>query len=96
MDWLVLALFIACLIGCVLQGISVVWALAAGYVIFFAYGLYCHLTAGELLRVSWRGLRTVRTILVVMVLIGMLTTAWRAGGTLPMIVALAGLDNTIG
>lgn len=90
MDWLVLALFIACLIGCVLQGISVVWALAAGYVIFFAYGLYCHLTAGELLRVSWRGLRTVRTILVVMVLIGMLTTAWRAGGTLPMIVALAG------
>ena len=63
-DWLVLALFIVCLIGCVLQGISVVWALAAGYVIFFCLRLvlppYCRgtfacLVAGPAHRADYFG-----------------------------------------
>ena len=88
--WLVLGLFVVSLIFCVIFHFSVVWALAAGYIFFFSYGLWRHIPAGELWQNSLRGLKTVSTILMVMVLIGMLTTVWRAGGTISMIVSLAG------
>lgn len=90
MEWIVLGLFLAGLVGCILSGASVIWALAAGYILFFIYGLQQKISAAELLRLSGKGLLAVRTILTVMVLIGMLTTTWRASGTIPMIVALAG------
>lgn len=90
MEWLVLGLFLLGLVSCIVSGASVVWALAAGYVLFFAYGVYQGIAARELLQLSGKGLMTVRKILTVMVLIGMLTTVWRSGGTIPMIVALAG------
>lgn len=90
MEWLVLVLFVLGLVLCVIFHFSVVWALAAGYFFFFSYGLWRRIPAGELWRSSMQGLKTVRTILMVMVLIGMLTTVWRAGGTIPMIVSLAG------
>ena len=90
MEWLVLGLFVLGLVLCVIFHFSVVWALAAGYFFFFSYGLWRRIPAGELWQSSVRGLKTVRTILMVMVLIGMLTTVWRAGGTISMIVSLAG------
>ena len=77
MEWLVLGLFVLGLVLCVIFHFSVVWALAAGYFFFFSYGLWRRIPAGELWQSSVRGLKTVRTILMVMVLIGMLTTVWR-------------------
>lgn len=89
MEWLVLGLFLAGLLTCIFCHVSVIWALLAGYGLFFGYGLYKKLTVRQLLMLSWNSLKTVDKILEVMVLIGLLTTAWRAGGTIATIVALS-------
>lgn len=40
LEGIVLLAFIAALAGCVFTGASVLWALAGGYLIFCAYGLF--------------------------------------------------------
>ena len=81
-----LLIFALMLVGCVATGVSVVFALMGGLVCFCAYTLYRRYTVGELFRMLWKGLKDSRTILVVFVLIGFLTAAWRAAGTIPCIV----------
>ena len=39
LEGIVLLAFIAALAGCVFTGVSVLWALAGGYLIFCVYGL---------------------------------------------------------
>lgn len=79
-------LFVATLIACIAIGIPVVWALAAGYVIFFVYGLIKGLTVKKLLVLSGSGIMTSKNILIIFALIGMLTATWRISGTIPSIV----------
>ena len=83
-----LLIFALMLVGCVATGVSVVFALMGGLVCFCAYTLYRRYTVGELFRMLWKGLKDSRTILVVFVLIGFLTAAWRAAGTIPCICLL--------
>ncbi len=82
----VLGGFIAALAVCVVSGVSVVWALAAGYVIFFSYAVLRGYRPGEVFRMSLRGVKTVRNILMIFGLIGLITALWRAAGTIPVIV----------
>lgn len=86
MESLVLILFAAVLTGCVALQLPLLLALGAGYVIFFGYGLLRGHSAGALLSMSLSGIKTVKNILILFLLIGMLTALWRVGGTIPAIV----------
>lgn len=90
MNFLVLGLFAAGLITCLLLQISILYALIFGYILFFVYGLYCHLSVSELLRLSWQGIKTIRMVLVVFCLIGLITVTWRISGTIPYLIHAAG------
>ncbi len=83
--WLSLA-FCAALLLCVVLGRSVLWALAAGLLLFFCYGLRRTRSVRAVLRMSWEGVKRVRSILLTFFFIGALTAAWRAAGTVPYIV----------
>lgn len=89
MELAVLGIFAALLLVCVALGQSVLWALGAGFVLFFGYGLRRGFGAKELLNAALSGIKTVKNILISFVLIGMLTALWRAAGTIPVIVSWA-------
>ncbi len=89
MEIFTILLFSAALIGCVAAQISVLYALVAGYLIFCAYALFKKHTAAQILKMSLAGIRTIRNILIIFVLIGMLTALWRAAGTIPVLVCYA-------
>ena len=84
---LTLVLFVCILLGCVIFDISIVAALALGYVLFAAFALSKKFTLRQLLEMSLEGIRTTGTILITFLLIGILTALWRAGGTIPAIVS---------
>lgn len=90
MNFLPLGLFAAGLLFCLVCHLSVLYALAFGYVVFFTYGCYCRLSVRELLSLSWQGIRTIRMVLIVFGLIGLITATWRASGTIPFLVYEAG------
>ena len=90
MNFLPLGLFAAGLLFCLVCHLSVLYALAFGYVVFFTYGRYCRLSVRKLLSLSWQGIRTIRMVLIVFGLIGLITATWRASGTIPFLVYEAG------
>lgn len=63
--------------------------LLAGFALFFAYGLFQHVSAKRLIARSLQGVRKVESIVVLFVIVGAITAAWRAAGTIPMIVVAA-------
>ena len=81
--------FIAVLIVSITLGFSIVWALAAGYLIFFIHAIRSGLTPVSVLRISLEGIYETRNILSAFVLIGMLTATWRAAGTIPSVIIYA-------
>ncbi len=86
MEMLVLAIFCAVLLVSILLDISIVAALLAGLAIFLFYGRKKGFSWPSLLRTCLGGISTTKNILITFVLIGMLTAAWRAAGTIPSIV----------
>ena len=86
MALLVLFLFCLLLVGTLLTGHSLLWALGAGYCLFAGYCLSCRLSPGRVFRASLEGIRTVLPILTTFVCIGMLTASWRASGTIAYLV----------
>ena len=90
MELTAIVLFLLALGVCVVSGASILYALVAGYIIFFGYGLLRHFTPVALLKMSWDGVATVKNILIVFILIGMITAVWRAAGTIPAIIYAAG------
>ncbi|MGI5976123.1 MAG: Na+/H+ antiporter NhaC family protein [Candidatus Limivicinus sp.] len=89
MEFLVLGLFALTLLMCLVLKLSVLWALAAGLLLFLLYGRKKGIGWGELLKSALSGVRTIKNILIVFLLIGMLTALWRAAGTVPVIVCYA-------
>lgn len=84
-----MALFCAALVTCIATGVSIVPALSAGVIIFLVHG---RLTGHRWCAMIRKGLATMRAasiIVITFVLIGLLTTLWRAAGTVPFIVANA-------
>lgn len=91
MEWLVIGLFCASLFLCVFLDISVLYALVFGLALFLLYGRLRGHALSSLLRAALSGMASVRSILFVFALIGMLTALWRAAGTIPVIVCHAAL-----
>mgnify|MGYP000997608455 FL=1 len=79
-------LFSVSLILCLLLNFSVVYALIVGYIIFITYGLMKGYDLKVLVKKSFEGVLTVKNILLVFILIGMITALWRASGTIAFIV----------
>ena len=89
MENFIILFFCALLLWCVLFGFSILYALAAGLVLFWLYGRHKGFAWAELFRLSLNGVKTVKNILITFVLIGMLTALWREAGTIPVIVCYA-------
>ena len=83
---IVILLFSLSLITCLLLKFSVVYALVIGYIIFIIYGLIKRHNLIVLIKKSFEGVLTVKNILLVFILIGMITALWRASGTIAFIV----------
>ena len=81
-----ISLFSLSLIVCLLLKISIVYALIIGYLIFISYGLIKGYNLKVLVKKSFEGMLTVKNILLVFILIGMITALWRASGTIAFIV----------
>ena len=79
-------LFSMSLIVSLLLKLSVVYALIIGYIIFISYGLIKGHNLIVLIKKSFEGVLTVKNILLVFILIGMITALWRASGTIAFIV----------
>lgn len=90
LEALTLAAFCGGLALCVALGQSILYALTFGLVLFLLYGRRRGFSWGALLGSALSGVKTVRNILFIFLLIGMLTALWRAGGTIPAIVCAAG------
>ena len=89
MEWLVLGLFCGGLILCLLLDWSILYALLVGLLFFLLYGRRKGYSWGELVKMAFDGVKTVRNILITFLLIGVLTALWRAAGTIPVIVCYA-------
>ena len=83
---IVILLFSLSLITCLLLKYSVIYALIVGYIIFISYGLIKGHNLKVLVKKSFEGVLTVKNILLVFILIGMITELWRASGTIAFIV----------
>ena len=81
-----ISLFSLSLIVCLLLQFSIVYALIIGYIIFISYGLIKGYNLKVLVKKSFEGMLTVKNILLVFILIGMITALWRASGTIAFIV----------
>ena len=82
-------LFCAALLVCVVLRANILYALAAGLVIFALYGRRKGFSWRALWDMIVSGVKTAGSVLLVFPLIGMLTAFWRASGTLPLIICCA-------
>ena len=89
LELILLGVFCAGLVSCILLDVSVIYALLFGYALFFGYGLYKGHKASALFEMSRSSAKTVENILITMLLIGILTALWRAGGTIAFIIHYA-------
>lgn len=86
---LTLSLFILVLVLSLTLNFSILWALACGWALFFAYGLHKKIPPRKLFSLSLEGVSRIRTILFTFIYIGMLTAVWRMAGTVPYIALQA-------
>lgn len=89
MELAVLLGFVGMLVAGTVASLPLPVTLLGGFALFFAYGLFQHVSAKRLIALSLRGMRKVGGIVVLFVIVGAITAAWRAAGTIPMIVVLA-------
>lgn len=85
----ILGIFSCFLILSLVCGISLVWALLAGFILFFSYGIYHGHPFHEMLHLSLEGIHTTKNVLITLALVGVLTASWRICGTIPYIVYYA-------
>lgn len=86
---LIFALFSISLITCVMFDFSILFALVFGFILFFSYGLIKGFSFKNMILFSYEGIKQVKGMLLIFILIGMMTAIWRAAGTIPMIIELS-------
>lgn len=93
-DLVVILLFCSALLCCLLLGWPVLYALLFGLVIFILYARVKGLSFREIFTLCIEGIKTVKNVLIIFVLIGILTALWRSAGTIATLVSYAsGLIN---
>ncbi len=81
-------IFLACVAGCMIKELSLFWALLAGFVCFFAVGVRRGTPVPDLTRMALGGMASSFKVLRILLLLGLLTALWRAGGTVAYFVWL--------
>lgn len=89
MEIITLALFCLALLICIILDASVLYALAAGLIIFCAYSKIKKHSFKSILKMVFDGIKTAKNILIVFLIVGLLTASWRASGTIPFIICTA-------
>ncbi len=89
MEILTLSLFCLALLICIILDASVLYALAAGLVIFCAYAKIKKHSFKAIIKMIFDGIKTSKNILIVFLIVGVLTASWRASGTIPFIICSA-------
>lgn len=79
-------LFSAALFFSVLNGIAIIYALFFGLLLFSLDALSKGYSLKQLGKMIWSGVYSVRNVLIVFTLVGFLTGAWRASGTIAYLV----------
>ena len=85
-EFVTIAIFSLSLLGCILFSIPVLAALVFGFFLFCGYGLYKGHGLAAVGRMALNGIKTVKNILFIFLLIGMITAFWRSSGTIAYIV----------
>lgn len=83
---IILGMFIIGLLVCIGFNLSLLYALLFGYTLFFLYGLMKNNTVKHMIQMSFKGIKTVKNILIIFLMIGILTAVWRASGTISFII----------
>ena len=89
LETLVIFIFILFLVGCLVTGLPVLVALAAGFLLFFGYGIFTGHGPARMAKAALSRVYKIRTILQIFALIGLLTALWREAGTIPAITYYA-------
>lgn len=79
-------LFLCGLLITIITNTSTLIALILGLICFLGYALYKKHTVKSILMMLIEGMKTVKMLLVIFALIGMLTAVWRSGGTIAYII----------
>lgn len=79
-------IFIACMITALIMGWTMVLPLLAGLILFASLGLARGYRLRQLAGWSWKSIRDSLVVIEVMLIIGFLTAAWRASGTITVFV----------
>lgn len=82
----ILGMFIIGLLVCIGFNLSLLYALLFGFILFFSYGLAKNNTVKHMIQTSFKGIKTVKNILIIFLLIGILTAVWRTSGTISFII----------
>ncbi len=89
MEGAVIGVFCLSLVGCILSGVQIIYALIFGLILFLLYGKRKGFSWKSLLGMALEGIRTIRKILITFLLIGIMTGLWRASGTVAFLVSTA-------
>ncbi|MBQ2841414.1 MAG: Na+/H+ antiporter NhaC family protein [Clostridia bacterium] len=89
MEIITLALFCLALLICIILDASVLYALAAGLIIFCTYAKIKKYSFKSILKMVFDGIKTSKNILIVFLIVGVLTAMWRASGTIAFIICSA-------
>ena len=76
------AVFLAAMIACVAGGVSTLWALWFGMVIFGILGRHRGASLRRMVSFAWSGGKKLVTLLLIFMMIGALTGLWRSSGTI--------------
>ncbi|MDX9827560.1 MAG: hypothetical protein RBT73_07420, partial [Spirochaetia bacterium] len=79
-------LFIGLLVACALLGLPMLYAVLAGLVMFFFFGLRRGINAAKLVRVMLPGFRRSLIVVGVILMVGVMSAAWRASGLMTLLV----------
>ncbi len=79
-------LLILSLLGCMVLNIDLVYGLLVGMFVFMAAALRSGFSLRDVLRMMWSGIRESFIVVGVLLIIGAMTGAWRAGGTIQLLV----------
>lgn len=80
------SIFIGLILISLILGISLVWPLVIGTVLFFYDGLSLGYSFSELSKMFFKGIKDIKTLLIIFTVLGFLTATWRASGTVAYLV----------
>ena len=85
-EFILMGVFAAALVVCILAGKSILFALGFGLIIFSLHASAQGHSPRQISDMWKTGVRTIKPILITLLLIGIITAYWRAAGVIPAII----------